>query len=137
MKKRALMAVLAGLLSAVALSLSAQQAFAAITWAGPWSPWAAAGQASACPANWTGAQAGTGAVNGNDVGQALAWCYANGAWTCGTQGGQWQFFVRTEGYNSSLNQAEFTAGTNGPSVGSTPGGYRIDFTSCQQGYQHL
>jgi hypothetical protein len=137
MKKRASMAVIAGLLSAVALSLSAQQVFAAVNWAGPWSPWAPAGKASACPPAWAGAQAGTGAVNGNDVGQALAWCYANGAWTCGTQGGQWQFFVRTEGYNISLNQFEFTGGSNGPSVGSTAGGYRIDQTSCQEGYQAL
>jgi hypothetical protein len=134
MKRQASMAVVAGLLSVIALGLAAQHAFAAITWGGQWGAWAPNGQASSCTGPWTGANPGTGAVNGNDPGQDLAWCYANGAWTCGTQGSSFQFYVHTAGYNVSLNQYEYTGASLGPSIGSTAGGFRIDQTTCQMGY---
>jgi hypothetical protein len=133
MKRRASMAVVAGLLSVIALGVASQQAFAAITWA-PWGNWAPNGQASSCTGNWVGQNPGTGAVNGNDPGQDLAYCYANGAWTCGTYGSTFNYYVRTSGYNVSLNAYEGTGASLGPSVGSTAGGFRIDYTQCQMGY---
>jgi hypothetical protein len=130
-----LIAVLSGVLSAVALGVSAQHAFAAITW-GSFGAYKPAGTNSQCLIEWQGEKQGEAAVNGNDNGQVIAACYDGGNWTCGTTLGHYTYWVRGEGHNMSSNQKELTGASNGPSANSTAGGYRIDETHCQDGWTY-
>lgn len=134
MKSSRTIAVLVGVLSAGALMFSAHSVFAAITWGGGWSAEQPQGTPSYCSANWAGDVAGGSEINGNDSGQAVAWCWNGSQYFCGSTPG-WTYYVRARGRDAITNTLEYTPSSYGPTVGSAAGGTSHEFHQCQKGYQ--